>query len=292
MDRVAALAEAMQADLAFANDPDADRLAVIARDREGSLRPLTGNELGVLLADQLLRDRTARTQALVVSSIVSSPMIAAIARAHGAVWEPTLTGFKWICNRALELEQELGLEFVFGFEEALGYSVSARVRDKDGISSAVVVARMADGLRQTGRTLHDRLELLFRTHGLYMSAQVALRVDGPDGLQRIATWMADLRAQPPLELAGHALDASIDLRDGTVRGVPSFRPALPQSDVLLWELRGGHRVMLRPSGTEPKLKAYIDVREPLGAGESMTAAAGRAKALLAELSSALRERCS
>jgi phosphomannomutase len=291
MDRVAALAEALHADLALANDPDADRLAVMARDREGTLRPLTGNALGVLLADHVLRERTSQAQALVVSSIVSTPMLAAIARQHGAVWEPTLTGFKWICNRALQLEQERGLEFVFGFEEALGYCVGSRVHDKDGISSAVVVARMADALRRAGLTLHDQLELLFRTHGLYMSGQVALRVDGPDGLERIASWMADLRARPPRELAGHALEASLDLRDGTAMGVPSFRPDLPESDVLLWELHGGHRVMLRPSGTEPKLKVYVDVREPLSAGESMAAAEGRARAALADLSAALRVLC-
>jgi phosphomannomutase len=292
MDRVAALAEALHADLALANDPDADRLAVAARDRDGALRRLTGNEVGILLADHALREHTSQAQALVVSSIVSSPMIAAVARSHGAVWEPTLTGFKWICNRALQLERERGLEFVFGFEEALGYCVSTRVHDKDGISSAVMVARMAEALRRAGRTLHDQLELLSRTHGLYLSGQVALRVDGPDGLERIAAWMAELRARPPRELAGHALEARLDLRDGTVWGVPSCRPDLPESDVLLWELRGGHRIMLRPSGTEPKLKAYVDVREALGAGDSMAKAESRARAALAALSAALRVLCS
>jgi phosphomannomutase len=125
-----------------------------------------------------------------------------------------------------------------------------------------------------------------------VSGQIALRVDGPDGIERIATWMAELRARPPRELAGHVLEAGLDLQDGSVWGVPSFRPNLPASDVLLWELRGGHRIMLRPSGTEPKLKAYVDVREPLGAGESMASAESRARAVLAELSTALRARCS
>jgi phosphomannomutase len=292
MDRVVALAEAMHADLALANDPDADRLAVAVRDRDGALRPLTGNELGVLLADHVLRQHTGQAQALVVSSIVSSPMIAAVARDHSAVWEPTLTGFKWICNRGLQVAQERGLEFVFGFEEALGYCIGTRVHDKDGISSAVMVAHMADALRRAGRTLHDQLELLFRAHGLYISGQVSLRVDGPHGLERIGAWMADLRARPPRELAGHALEASLDLRDGTVWGTPSVRPDLPESDLLLWELRGGHRIMLRPSGTEPKLKAYVDVREALGAGESVATAERRARAALADLSAALRARCS
>jgi phosphomannomutase len=292
MDRVCALAQASNADLALANDPDADRLAVVARDRTGTLRPLTGNELGVLLADHVLRERRSDTQALVVSSIVSSPMIAAIAHAHGAVWEPTLTGFKWICNRALQLERERGVEFVFGFEEALGYCVGRSVRDKDGISSAVLVARLAEGLRRGGRTLHDQLELLFRKHGLYVSGQVALRADGADGLERIAGWMAELRERPPLALAGHALEASLDLRDGTAWGTPSCRPDLPASDLLMWELRGGHRIMLRPSGTEPKLKAYIDVREALGDHEPMATAARRASATLESLSAALRARCS
>jgi phosphomannomutase len=292
MDMVCALAQRLGADLAIANDPDADRLAVAARDRDGRLRTLTGNELGALLAEHRLRVDDAPGARLVLSSIVSSPMIAAIAQRHGAIWEPTLTGFKWICNRALQLERERGARFVFGFEEALGYCVGTLVRDKDGISTAVEVASLAACLREDGRTLHDLLEALFRAHGVHRSTQLSLRVEGSAGLSRIRAWMAGARSHPPDVLGGHRLRAVVDLLDGSVRGEPSFRAVLPASDALLWELEGGQRIMLRPSGTEPKLKAYLDVRVPVSSDEAIEDVTARADGILALLASALRDRLS
>lgn len=292
MDRVLRLGERTCADLAIANDPDADRLAVAARDRGGRLSVLSGNEVGVLLADERLRlDAASGSGArFVLSSIVSTPMLGAIARAHGAHWEPTLTGFKWICNRALALERETGARFVFGFEEALGYCIGTSVRDKDGISAAVAIAALAARLRAQGRTLHDALEALFRSHGVHASTQISLRAEGADGVRRIASWMRQSRAQPPLELAGIPLRACIDLASGQTRGAPSQTWQLPTTNALLWELDGGHRVMLRPSGTEPKLKAYVDVREPVAAGEALDAARARARATSDALEQALRAR--
>jgi len=287
MDRALALGEQVHADLVIANDPDADRLALAARTRSGRLQMLTGNQTGVLLAEHVLsslaRARTDDRPAVVLSSLVSTPMIASVARAHGASWEPTLTGFKWICNRAMQLERERGLRFAFGFEEALGYSAGTLVRDKDGISSAVLAANLAADLKVQGRTLHELLEDLYRRHGMYVSSQIALRLHA-DAQQSL---MNAARSRPPATLAGLRLRATIDALHGTVSGEPSFRPELPPSDMLIWELDGGHRICVRPSGTEPKLKLYLDVREPVRGEEPVAVAAERAAATLEALAGAL-----
>jgi phosphomannomutase len=287
MDRVLALGEQTQADLVIANDPDADRLALAARGPDGRLRVLTGNQTGVLLAEYVLSadPNVATSKRVVLSSLVSTPMIASVAHAHGALWEPTLTGFKWICNRAMQLERERGMRFTFGFEEALGYSAGTLVRDKDGIASAVLAARLAARLRSEGRTLHDLLADLYRRHGMYLSGQIALRLHAPEQ----QTLMRMARAQPPVALAGLPLRAAIDLLHGTATGEPSFRPELPPSDALIWELEGAHRICVRPSGTEPKLKLYLDVREPVQGDEPIAAAAARAQSTLNALASAMRE---
>jgi phosphomannomutase len=289
MDRALDLGRRLDADLVIANDPDADRLALAARDADGALRMLSGNQVGVLLAEHLLAcgtGGTGETARAVLSSLVSTPMIASIAHAHGAHWEPTLTGFKWIANRALQLERERGLRFVFGFEEALGYCPGAWVSDKDGIASGVLAARLAAQQKARGRSLHDALAELFRRHGAFVSGQLALRIERQTQ-QRL---MRSARAAPPDALAGAAVTAVLDLLDGSALGAPSFAPALPASDVLIWELAGGHRICIRPSGTEPKLKLYADVREPVHGQEPVAAALARADAALATLIAALRER--
>jgi phosphomannomutase len=290
MDRVLALAERVRADLVLANDPDADRLAVAARDRLGKLRAFTGNEVGVLLADHVLEQSRGPGKLLVLTSIVSTPMIAAVAAAHDAHWEPVLTGFKWIGNRAMQLDRERGLRFVFGFEEALGYTAGTLVRDKDGISSAVLAARLAAQLKAKGRTLHDQLELLFRRHGLYLSTQVSIRLEGSSGAQRREALMQQVRAAPPSALAGMRVNAALDLKTGSVSGSPSASFKLPASDALLWELEGGHRVCVRPSGTEPKIKVYFDVREPVRPEEAIEAAQARARATAEALAQDMRAR--
>jgi phosphomannomutase len=289
-DRVLALAEQVGADIVLANDPDADRLAVAARDRQGKLRPFTGNEVGVLLSDHVLERARGQSKLLVLTSIVSTPMIAAVAAAHGAHWEPVLTGFKWIGNRAMQLEREQGMRFVFGFEEALGYTAGTLVRDKDGISSAVLAARLAAQLKAEGRTLHDQLELLFRRHGLYLSTQVSIKLEGSSGAQRREALMQQVRGAPPSELAGRRVNAALDLKTGSVSGKPSASFKLPPSDALLWELDGGHRVCVRPSGTEPKIKIYFDVREAMRPEDTIEAAQARARLTAEALATDMRAR--
>jgi phosphomannomutase len=290
MDRVIALAEKVGADLVVANDPDADRLALAVRAGEGHERPgryvqLTGNEVGCLLGSYLLEHAPWRGERpVVVSSLVSSPMIGAIAAAHGARWEETLTGFKWIANRSLELAQE-GYGLVLGYEEALGYTVSNVVRDKDGVSAALLAADMTAFHASEGRTLLDALDLLARRHGLFLSRQVSVTMKGKEGAEAIARIMSRVRRSPPTRLGAHDVLAVRDLLARTRRGRDgSIEPlAFLASNVIALDLEGGHRVMLRPSGTEPKIKYYFDVREAVGAREHMVSARARGERTLSAL---------
>lgn len=283
MDLVLALAKESGAPLVIANDPDADRLAVAARKPDGSYVQLTGNEVGCLLGHALL-SRSEGGQRVVVSSMVSSPMLGAIARAHGARWEETLTGFKWIANRGIELERE-GFRFVFGYEEALGYTVGTVVRDKDGVGAALVFADLCARVHAEGRDLFDELDVCARRYGLYLSRQVSVTKKGEEGAAQIRQTMAKVRAAPPKALGRYAVEAFVDVeqrtktrRDGTVEAL-----ALPSSNVIALELEGGHRVMLRPSGTEPKIKYYFDVREAIGEREHTASARERGERVLSEL---------
>jgi phosphomannomutase len=281
LDRVLALGARVSAALVIANDPDADRLALAARDTTGALRALSGNQTGALLAEHLLAARAADGSALVLASIVSSPLVARIAAAHGARFEATLTGFKWICNRAIELERSQGLRCVLGVEEALGYAIGSVVRDKDGIAAAVVAAQLADELAARGQTLFDQLDALYLRHGVHASGQSSLRLAGVDGLARGRALLQALRQRPPEVLAGRRVRAVQDLL------APGAETLLPRADLLIWELgkegAAEQRVAIRPSGTEPKIKVYIDVREPVAAGEPLAAARARADAVLGEL---------
>jgi phosphomannomutase len=289
LDLALALARAKEAPLVIANDPDVDRLALAVRDVDGRYVQLTGNQVGVLLGHYLLTEGPATSgERFVIASLVSSPMLGVVARALGVRYEETLTGFKWIANRAMEIERESGARFVFGFEEALGYTVGSAVRDKDGISAAVLAAELCAVRRAEGKTLLDELDALARRHGLFVSGQRSLTMSGPDGLAQIDGLMARLRSAPPARVGSHAVLATSDYqartrttRDGAVTPI-----LLPPSNVLAFELEGGNRVTARPSGTEPKIKFYIDARQPIAPGESVAAAQQRADAELQELADA------
>jgi phosphomannomutase len=254
LDEALQQAAALDADLVLANDPDGDRLAVAVR-APGGHRALTGNELGVLLGDHLLR-HTEAPEALVVSSIVSSPMLADVAKAYGAHHETTLTGFKWICRAALERERERGWHAVLGYEEALGYAVGGLVRDKDGISAAVVVADLARTLQGQGSGILDRLDELARRHGLWVSVQRSVHLDPAAGGGLVAGALDALVSDPPPEVSGLAVLEVTDHRV-EVAGAP---PWLPPSDLVELAVEGGGRALVRPSGTEPKCKVYVDLR--------------------------------
>ncbi len=281
MDQVLDLARNVDAELILANDPDADRLAVAAKSSTGEYIQLTGNEVGCLLCHYLLEHRVKTPKRAVLNSIVSSPMLGAIALAHGAYWEQTLTGFKWIANRSMELESE-GYEFVAGYEEALGYTVSSLVHDKDGVSAALLIAELAAHCKAHQRNLVDEIELMSRRYGLFLSRQVSVTMSGAHGAAEIMRIMDSVRAAPPTEIGGFSVLSMLDLSTGErrVRTGITEKLSLPPSNVLAMELDGGHRMMLRPSGTEPKIKYYFDLREAIGDKEPVLAARARGERVL------------
>jgi phosphomannomutase len=262
MDLVLALAESVEADLAIANDPDADRCAVaIPTGTGGSVRwrMLRGDEVGALLADHLMR-RGAR--GLYATTIVSSTLLRAMCEARGHEYDETLTGFKWIVRAGGEGAHRL----VYGYEEALGYCVAPQhVRDKDGITAALLVAELAAGLKAELRTLADRLDELALEFGVHATDQISLRF--PE-LDAIAETMAKLRAKPPTAMLDEPVTSLDDLA--------------PDADVLILRTTGA-RVVVRPSGTEPKLKAYLEVVEPVADDADLPTARERAAATLAAL---------
>jgi phosphomannomutase len=282
LDLALGLARKKAADLVVANDPDADRLAVAVPGGDGAFVPLTGNQIGVLLGHHLLTARPARGERAVISTIVSSPMLGVIARALGVHYEETLTGFKWIADRALALARE-GMRFVFGYEEALGYAVSDIVMDKDGISAAVVFADLAATCKSRGISVLAYLEELYRQFGLYASSQRTVSLAAESGAGHAL--MVKLRRAHPAHLGGRAIRA---WRDYAVAAAPGGG-RLPPSDVLAYELEGDTRVIVRPSGTEPKLKCYLDHREPLAQDEPLAAAEERAARAMAEIGDELPE---
>ncbi|MEU8366249.1 phospho-sugar mutase [Micromonospora tulbaghiae] len=256
VDLLVALADRTGADLAIANDPDADRCAVAVRDA-GSWRMLRGDEVGALLADHLMRRGVT---GLYATTIVSSALLRAMAAARGLPYDETLTGFKWIVRAGGGREP-----LVYGYEEALGYCVApGHVRDKDGITAALTVAELAAGLKAEGRTLLDRLDELAAEFGVHHTEQLSVRVED---LRVIADSMARIRAATPTALLGQPVTEASDL--------------LPDADVVILRT-GAARVVIRPSGTEPKLKAYLEVVEPVGGGD-VPAARQRARAAVAEL---------
>jgi phosphomannomutase len=262
-----ALAQARRsgADLVLANDPDGDRLAVAVPGPDGGWRTLTGDQVGALLGAYLLErippgpDPDDR---LVVTTIVSSTLLSRIAAAAGAQYAETLTGFKWIVRAGGP-----GSRFVFGYEEALGYSVGDTVRDKDGIGAALALLGLAARARSGGESLLDAYDALEAAHGVHLTAQVTVETAAPVDV------MARLRAAAPAKLGDAAVVATTDLTGGT--------RDLPSADVLSYKLAGA-RVVIRPSGTEPKIKAYFEVVEPVffgRLGEARRAAAGRLEPL-------------
>jgi phosphomannomutase len=198
--------------------------------------------------------------------VVSSTMLGAVAREHGARLERTLTGFKWICSAGCELERCEGARFLFGYEEAYGYAVPL-VRDKDGISAAVLLADLAAWCRARGLTLREHLDRLYHRHGLWVSRQRNVVLPGTEGLEQIEAAMRRLADSRPATIAGRSVISMVDYRADA-----EHRPRwLPAASLVELVLDGGSRVLVRPSGTEPKLKIYVDLRVPLAAHENASA---------------------
>ncbi len=272
LDLALADARRLGADLVVASDPDGDRLAV-AVPEEAGWRVLTGDQVGALLGASLL-DRTAGQAApqarLVASTVVSSTLLSKIAAAAHIHYAETLTGFKWIARAA---DGVPGARFVFGYEEALGYAVGDVVRDKDGFGAALAMLRLAEEAKSADRSVLDVYDDLERAYGVHLTSQLTLRTAGQ------AQVMSRLRAAPPDAFGGEPVAGRTDLAEGAGN--------VPRADVLIFRLAGG-RVVLRPSGTEPKIKCYIEITET-AAGRSLAAAREAAAARLVPLRAALEE---
>jgi phosphomannomutase len=269
MDLVFALAKKVDADLVLANDPDADRLAVALPLGNGEYQMLTGDQVGVLLADYLLSESGRTDKRLVATTLVSSQMLGIMAKDLGVEYRTTLTGFKWIANTAMDVLKETGASFVMGYEEALGYSVGDLVRDKDGVSAVSIFCEMAALAKSQSSSIRARLDALYRRYGVFFTSQESLVLPGADGKAKINSIMEGLRNNAPTEIGGFAVEASHDLEKGAM--------GLPPSNVLVYFLEGQRRVIVRPSGTEPKLKCYYEVREPVEETEDVEAAVARAR---------------
>lgn len=282
-----ALADAARrgAALLLVSDPDADRLAAAARF-DGKLAVLDGNQLGALLADHALstfQRRAAGATPLVLSSVVSSPLVAELCRARGARHERTHTGFKWLWSAALALERSGQGRFCFAYEEALGYSVFSAVRDKDGIAAGRALAELAAALAVRGATLFDRLFELYAAHGLWASAARNVALVGSDAVPRLAAALDALLAESTLRLGGERVRRVIDYRTGAAQ-----RPAwLSEAALVELELESGARLLVRPSGTEPKLKLYAHVRRDVSRHGALPAELAQARSSAAALLQAL-----
>lgn len=259
MDLVVNLAKSVDADIACANDPDADRFAVAvrtddkAKTDDASYKMLTGDQVGVLFAHYLLSKPHTKNQ-LVGNSIVSSTLLEKVAQSHGATYFQTLTGFKWLANIGMQLEDEQN-EFLFAYEEALGYTIGTQVRDKDGLSAIVVFAQLVEELKSQGRTVWDLLAQISFEHGVHTNAQRSIALD-PDS----PSIGSKLRAAQPKAINGVAISVIEDLQSSLrfVIGGNTEAINLPSSDVLIYHLEDGTRIIVRPSGTEPKVKVYYE----------------------------------
>ena len=289
-----ALATRMGAELIIANDPDADRLAACIPSISGGWRQLSGNELGVLFAVERLKSLPPEelSRSLVATTIVSTPLLARIAEDMGVHHTETLTGFKWIANKAIEWDAKGG-SFVMGFEEALGYCIGSVVRDKDGLSAALVLCDLAASCAARGLTLQDELDTLHRKYGVYASGQKSLTLPGADGRQIMDSMMNSLRTVPPKEVLGLPVVRIRDAQCGTISFPAEGRIEpwdIPESNVLGWELSNGTTLLARPSGTEPKIKFYAYVCEPFKDGDTIARLHSRADERVSQILAALLTR--
>lgn len=259
-------------DLIVTNDPDADRLGVMVQ-HGGQWHQLTGNQIGALLLDdrlnRLQQENRLPSDGVVVSSIVSSPLIAKMARSRGLGVIETLTGFKWIRAAALRVEEEGGT-FVFGMEESLGYLAGSHTGDKDGVWAAMAFAELTASLKTKNQTPIDRLQAIYHEQGYHLDDLENRTLPGLDGQEQIQKIMQNFRKNPPPQFGGKLLVRMIDLQDNTATHINDGQKTaglnLPKSNVLIFELEQDTRVIMRPSGTEPKIKYYFNL-----AGENETA---------------------
>ena len=249
------LAEKNGADLMLATDPDADRVGIAIRCPDGSYELVSGNEVGVLLLDYICQGRiekgTMPANPVAVKSIVSTPLADAVAKSYGVEMRNVLTGFKWIGDQIARLEAAGQVDrFIFGFEESYGYLAGPYVRDKDAIIGSMLICEMAAYYRSIGSSIKERLEEIYAKFGRYLNKVDSFEFPGLSGMEKMAGIMDDLRKNPPAEIGGYKVTSVTDYQDTEKTG-------LPKANVLIYALEGGATVVVRPSGTEPKIKTYF-----------------------------------
>ena len=249
------LAEKTGADLMLATDPDADRVGIAIRCPDGSYQLVSGNEVGVLLLDYICAGRiekgTMPKNPVAVKSLVSTPLADAVAKSYGVEMRNVLTGFKWIGDQIARLEAAGEVDrFIFGFEESYGYLAGPYVRDKDAIIGSMLICEMAAYYRSIGSSIKERLEAIYAKFGRYLNKTDSFEFPGLSGMDKMADIMRALRQNPPKEIAGYAVTHVTDYEKPEQTG-------LPAANVLVYGLEGGATVVIRPSGTEPKIKAYF-----------------------------------
>ncbi|MDD3114587.1 MAG: phospho-sugar mutase [Anaerovibrio sp.] len=249
------LAKECDADLMLATDPDADRVGVAMKCPDGSYELVSGNEMGVLLLDYICAGRiekgTMPEKPVAVMSLVSTPLAKAVAEHYKVELRSVLTGFKWIGDQILGLEKK-GEEnrFIFGFEESYGYLAGTYVRDKDAVVASMLICEMAAYYRAKGSSLKQRLEEIYTQYGRYLNKVDSFEFPGLTGMDKMAGIMDGLRSNPPAAIGKYRITRAVDFKDSAATG-------LPPANVLLYELEGGAAAIVRPSGTEPKIKTYF-----------------------------------
>ncbi len=280
MQMAVSLARKLKADLVLGTDPDTDRIGIVVREK-GDYRVFNGNQIGSLLMDFYLSGLKAQgrmpTHPLVIKTIVTTDQQTKIAAAYGAQCEETLTGFKWICQLIDDIETGKNLPFrqyVCGGEESYGFLAGTFVRDKDAVSACCIAAEMVAFYKAQGKSLSDVLDELYRRHGVYLESLATITLPGKEGSEKIGRMMQSLREETPREIAGASVEKLRDLekqQEFDRREGASSKPSpipLPQSNVLQFLLSDGSKISARPSGTEPKIKFYFSVFQPLDANAS------------------------
>ena len=270
------LCDKVRPDLLLGTDPDCDRCGTAVPDGKGGYRLISGNEMGIILLDYICRTRLAQgtmpADPVAVTTIVSTDMAAPVAKKYGVELRRTLTGFKFIGEQIGKLEAEGRPErYIFGFEESYGYLSGGHVRDKDAVNATLLVCEAAAWYAQQGKTLLDAIEALYREFGYYRNALCSFAFEGESGMHTMQELMKKLRANAPEDIAGYKVESVVDYdTDGT---------GLPRANVLEYHLDGGHKLMVRPSGTEPKIKVYLSaVGDSEAAADAVNAALAKAAA--------------
>lgn len=259
------LCEVEKPDLLLATDPDADRVGIAVIDSDGSYRLLTGNETGIMLTDYILSNRkrlgTLPEKPIIVKTIVTSIMIDRLCEKYGCELKNVLTGFKYIGEVILNLEPENETDrFVFGFEESYGYLAGSYVRDKDAVVASMLICEMAAYYKKQGKTLAQVIDAMYEEYGYYKNTTLSFSFDGAAGMQKMADIMASLRANSPAEVSGMKVVKFSDFKESVERDLVAETEKvieLPKSNVLAYYLEGNNAAIVRPSGTEPKIKIYI-----------------------------------